>query len=297
MHHPSPDSPPRVGALIRFSNSAATLPAVLEALARQTCPPARILGIDNHSSDGSARLIRNAGGDTVPWHRPYSHPATLNFGIERLPTELVLVLSSHTVLEDPQAIGKMAAAMADPRAACVSAKWDDDPFYSDRIDWAELSRKGLKLGSIYSNSMGMLRRQRWLASKFDESLPTAEDYAWAVAQLRAGHLCRRIRLAFQHRRPATDRSADFARVAFQIARRHRLRVAWLGPHGAIREAARAFLGGDLARSLRHLRLFGCWCGHLARSARSLPTRRRVAACGAIGASQNPTPTNRTACPP
>lgn len=58
-------------------------------------------------------------------------------------------------LEDDDAIERMVGALDDPRGACVSAKWDDDPFHSDAVTWDELKAKGLKFGSIYSNSMGM----------------------------------------------------------------------------------------------------------------------------------------------
>lgn len=230
-----------LGVVIRFKNSAATLPAVLAALRQQTVAPDFILGVDTQSSDGSADLLRRAGARLISWTQPYSHPRVLNFALEHCPADLVLVLSSHTTLQSPDALEKLLHAMADPRTACASGKWDDDPFYSLAIDWQELQRKGLKLGSIYSNSMGILRRSLWQAVRFDESLPTMEDYAWAVEQVRRGHLCRRVDLGFTYARTGQDRDFIFALLAFKIAAGHSLRVAWLGRTATVRLLASLLL--------------------------------------------------------
>ncbi len=244
---------PSLGVLIRFSNSADTLPAVLEALKQQTLQPDSILGVDSGSMDGSSSLIEAAGGRVVCWSDRYEHSKVLNFGVRQLPTDLVLVLSSHTVLESPGTLASMVEAMSDPCTACVSGRWDDDPCYSDAIDWNELRAKGLKFGSIYSNSMGMFRRSLWEQMPFDEAAPTAEDYAWAVAQVRRGHLCKRLRFPFSYRRNGHTRDGEFAHVTFRLARKHGLKVAWLGPVASIQLCARGLVGSKDITSLSDLR--------------------------------------------
>ncbi len=217
-----------LGILIRFANSAATLPDVLSAVRSQSLQPDVILGIDSGSSDHSKQLIRSAGGQVIEWTNRYEHSKVLNFGLKHLQTDLVLVLSSHTVLKDPETLSRMVEAMHDPRAACVSLKWDADPFYSDNIDCHELRSKGLKFGSIYSNSMGMIRRSLWEEQPFDESLETAEDYAWAIHQLHLGNVCRRLALPFRYRRSGDNRDYEFALIVFRLARKNGLKVTWLG---------------------------------------------------------------------
>ena len=221
-------SRPTIGVLIRFKNSAATLPRVLQRLQAQSIQPLFILGVDSGSTDDSAAMITQAGGRVVAWTQPYHHARVLNFGLKHLHTDLVLVLSSHTTLDDDDAVARMLSAIEDPRVACVSAKWDDDPYYSDAISWDELLAKGLKFGSIYSNSMGMIRRKNWETAPFDESLITAEDYDWAIGQLQWGHICKRLRLNFGYQRSGHDRTFEFAQLVFQFSRRYRLRVTWLG---------------------------------------------------------------------
>lgn len=232
---------PSLGILIRFSDSATTLPSVLAALKQQSLQPDVLLGINSGGTDPSSDLIRAAGGTVVDWTQPYAHAAVLNFGIGLLATDLVLILSSHTVLEAPDTLARMVGALQDPAVACASLKWDDDPFYSDAVRWAELQEKGLRFGSIYSNSMGLIRRALWETAPFDETLPTAEDSAWAIGQLKNGHLCCRLPCPFGYRRGGVSRDADFAQVTFTCARRHGLKVVWLGPVGSVKLLAQARL--------------------------------------------------------
>jgi len=261
-----PQARPTLGVVIRFKNSAATLPGVIEALRRQTLRPDLILGVNNQSADASPEMLQAAGARILEWRDRYNHSRVLNFAIGQCPADLVLVLSSHTVLDSPDALERLVGAMADPRTACASCKWDDDRFYSDAIDWAELQAKGLKFGSIYSNSMGLLRRSLWQAVPFDESLPTMEDGAWAVEQLKRGHLCRRLKLDFRYQRGTTDRTFVFAALTFQLAARYGLAVTWLGPVASAKAfirclAARPFRGGDpaaKAEALVHRERLRAW---------------------------------------
>jgi hypothetical protein len=183
--------------------------------------------------------MHNAGAKVIEWSRPYEHSKVLNFGIRHLTTDLVLVLSSHTVLESPDAIRQLVAAFDDPLVACASARWDDDPYYSNAVTWDELLAKGLRFGSIYSNSMGMIRRSLWEELPFDERQLSSEDYAWAIAQIRRGGVCCRLDFPFSYQRNGNRRDREFAEVTFRLARRHGLSVAWLGLAGSIRWLVRS----------------------------------------------------------
>jgi Glycosyl transferase family 2 len=217
-----------LAVLIRFKNSAATLPGVLAALRAQTTQPTELIGVDSGSTDGSDALIREAGGSTEKWAQPYHHSRCLNFGMSRCNADAVLILSSHTVLHDATTLATMLAALAQPGTACVSGKWTPSDDWSDAITWDELQRTGLRFCSIYSNSFGMIRRELWQQRAFDETIVTMEDYAWALDQVRAGHTCRRVAFPFSYQRSAHNRDFTFAAVTFHLARRHSLRVGWLG---------------------------------------------------------------------
>ena len=229
---------PTVGVVIRFRNSATTLPAVLSSLKTQTRQPDMIIGVDNGSTDNSAELVRAAGGRVLDWNERYTHPRVLNHGITHCPTTYVMALSSHTTLDAPDVIERLVNELdQDPQACAVSAPWDGDSFYSRRVTWEELKEKGLKFGGIYSNSMGMIRRSCWERRSFDPRQVECEDYAWAVEMLDLGHVVLRVPFPFSYHRHGGNRIGIFASVAFDLARRHGLRVAWLGPWGSLRGLA------------------------------------------------------------
>lgn len=240
MPHRNDILPARVslGVLIRFKNSAATLPTVLAALRSQTKQPDLIVGVDSGSTDGSPGMLAAEGAQIIRWQEGYHHSRVLNFGLARCPAERVLVLSSHTVLESTDALARLEQALADPRVACASSPWDDDPYYSEAVGWEELRSKGLKLGSIYSNSFGLLRRSLWEEVPFDECLPTMEDYAWAIEQVRLGYICRRVPFAFSYQRQANARDFIFTACAFRLAARYGLKVRWLGRKASAKEYLR-----------------------------------------------------------
>ncbi|MEI7953750.1 MAG: glycosyltransferase [Verrucomicrobiota bacterium] len=224
-----------LGVVIRFKNSARTLPAVLDALRAQTLQPDFILGVDSGSSDGSPALLQAAGATIVQWIAPYQHSKVLNFALARCPAERVLVLSSHTVLLSTDALARLSAALDDPLTACASARWTPDDYYTNAITWPELQAKGLKFSTIYSNSFGLLRRSLWEELPFRETWPTGEDYVWAVEQVRRGQTCRFVEFEFSYQRQAHPRDFLFACCAFRLASQYGLRPYWLGVRGSLWE--------------------------------------------------------------
>lgn len=229
---------PTVGVLIRYARASSTLPRVMAALQAQTLQPDQILGVDSSGCVACGELIRSAGGEVLRWQEKYEPSRVLNHGLRHLPTDLVLVLSSHTVLEDPRTLEHMVAAMADSRVACVSGKpggpHDLENDYSDAITWQEIQEKGLKFGSFYSNNLGLLRRSCWAECPFDETLPTAEDYAWALEQVNAGHVCRRLNFPFTLARHSAAREKLFSQMTFQLAAWHHVKPAWPGVWRSVR---------------------------------------------------------------
>ena len=103
----------------------------------------------------------------------------------------------------------------------------------------------------------MPRRRHWQAIPFDESFSTAEDYAWAVAQLQQGHVCRRLQFRFDYQRSGSDRRADFARVTFALAKKHQLKATWLGVRLTLLQIATS-LRKSPAETRNHLRILSAW---------------------------------------
>ena len=71
---------PRVSAIIPTKGGAATLPALLAALAREaTRVPLEIVAIDSGSRDGTVELLRGAGATVLDLGgRPFGHASARN---------------------------------------------------------------------------------------------------------------------------------------------------------------------------------------------------------------------------
>ncbi len=232
---------PTLGVVIRFKDSAGTLPAVLAALAAQSRPPDLIVGVDTGCRDDSAAVLRAAGAQVVTWDQPYSHPRSLNHGIAACATDLVLALSSHTVPDGATVLADMAGALVDPGVVAVSHRPSACAIYPERIAWADVVRLGLTWDSFYSNSSGMFRRADWQTTPFCPEVPIAEDYDWILGRLRAGGVALSWDFPRRYLRgmPRDDRAYEMAKALTGIARRHglRLRRGWGEELGASLRAA------------------------------------------------------------
>ncbi len=226
------DSPkrPSVAVVMRFKNHCATMRPTLAALTAQTHPPDQIIGVDTGSSDGSRELLLSHGARIVDWTQPYHVARTINAGVAACTTDLVLVLSAHSVLDDRETIARYVAAFADPACAGVSLR---PPGYTrdlpDAITWSTVQERGLTYCSIYSNSHGMVRKSLWDEMPFDECFGCAgEDYCWALEQLRRGHHVVMLPIAYSYLKRDRRLHADFLYAVLTIGSRFRLPMGWLG---------------------------------------------------------------------
>lgn len=247
-----------ITALIRYKNSAKTLPEVLSALKKQSLQPDRIIGVDTGSSDESGRLLEQAGAKIIKWNEPYHHSKVLNFGVSHCETPLVLCLSSHTVLLQNDGLARLAEPMQNELICASSVKWDKDPFYTDEIDWQELQKKGMKFGSIYSNSAGIFRKALWKDYPFDETINGMEDYDWALQQIRSGFRVARVEAPISYQRNAHNRDMRETARTCHLSHRYGLKVCWLGVVGAIKGLLRN-LPGRLAGNKEKTDMFNT-CG-------------------------------------
>lgn len=231
-----------ITALIRYKDSAKTLPDVLTGLKKQRQPVDCILAVDTGSRDGSTRILEDAGAQIVRWEEPYHHSKVLNFGLSRCATPYVLLLSSHTVMNEDSTVKRLYQSLDDPDVAACSICWDDDTYYSNAIDQAEITEKGVKFGSIYTNSLGLIRRARWVDYPFEESINGVEDYEWALHQIQAGHSVTRIKADISYQRSAHNRVFRATARVFYIANRHGLAVKWFGRKATTVELLRHLVG-------------------------------------------------------
>ncbi len=120
-----------VSAIVVNWNGQRYLPACLDALLAQVPPPAQVIVVDNHSTDGSRELVAarypsvrvvDTGANRGPCH-------ARNVGAELAHDELVLFVDNDVVLHAGALQQLLACMAADANAAMVQARslCGDDP--------------------------------------------------------------------------------------------------------------------------------------------------------------------------
>lgn len=90
---------PRVAAVIPNRNRAGLLERTLASVAAQTAPPARVVVVDNGSSDDSVAVARRAGAQVLEWPDNRGFAAAVNAGSRMCDEEWVLILNNDAELE------------------------------------------------------------------------------------------------------------------------------------------------------------------------------------------------------
>lgn len=122
---------PAAGVVIVNWNSGPLLARCLDALGRQTAPPARILVVDNASSDGSERAAEGrAGVELLRMAENLGFAEANNIGVERLADCDWVALLNPDAFAEPRWLAVLTAeAGKDPEVASFASRQllADDP--------------------------------------------------------------------------------------------------------------------------------------------------------------------------
>lgn len=163
--------------LIRTYNSAGTLPSTLRSLQTQTVLPTQLVVVDSGSTDETLALLPP---DTVVWRYEgpvYNYSSALNQGIRLVTEPEVLIISSHTVLRNPNSMEyglEMLATWPQVGAAY---------FVDDTAD--VLSHQIIDVGSFDGknglwNTCAIVRTHLADQRPFRPEVFAAEDQEWAT---------------------------------------------------------------------------------------------------------------------
>lgn len=113
-----------VGVLIVNWNSGALLARCLDALARQTVPPARILVVDNASTDGSQRVaVGRVGVELLSMTSNLGFAEANNLGVEHLDDCDWIALLNPDAFAEPHWLAALTAhAGQDPQVASFASR-------------------------------------------------------------------------------------------------------------------------------------------------------------------------------
>ena len=236
-------SAPHVSIVVPTRNGASTLPALLDAIARQRVGvPFEVVAVDSSSTDGTAGLLQHRVDRVIPIAADaFDHGLTRNLGIEQARGELIVLMvqdavpASDTWLAeltqpfgaDGAVAGTFARQLPQPGASAISRhyleRWAASSTVARTVgltgpdEFAVLDPMARLARCTFDNVCSCIRRSVWVRHPF-RSTPIAEDIEWARDVLLAGH-----RLAFvpgaavfhSHDRPARY---ELART-YQVHRR------------------------------------------------------------------------------
>ncbi len=164
-------------ALIRTHDSSPRVEATVAALRAQTSPPTRIVAVDSKSAP-EQRAALDALVDRVVDYpdEPFNYSKAINLGIDECRTPWVLIVSSHIVLQDPDAIARASRETTSIGAAGFYLHRGTRPEWKlERIDARNFDgRNGL------SNACAFLPTRAVAERPFREDVFSAEDQEWAA---------------------------------------------------------------------------------------------------------------------
>jgi rhamnosyltransferase len=240
-------SRPLASVVIPTCNGAATLPALVDALARQRVDfPFEVVAVDSGSTDGSAELLRGRVDRLILIPAgTFDHGATRNLAIEQSQGDLIVLMVQDAVPASDTWLAALTAPLrADAGLAGAFARQIPRPDASaitrralERWAGASATPRTMAVASAaefealtpaarlerctFDNVCSCIRRSVWLTHPFRPT-PIAEDVEWARDVLLAGH-----RLAYTPDAAVIhshDRSAqyEFARTYVLHRRLHEL---------------------------------------------------------------------------
>lgn len=198
----------RLVLLVPTCNPGAAWRDFLQALARQTLAPDRVVILDSESSDGSTAWSQAAGHQVWPIRqRDFNHGGTRQLGIERFAQDMdvAVFMTQDAVLASPDALARLLQGFEAPEVAAVwgrqlpgpeatpiaaHARLFNYPAVSRTVRLQDRAQWGLKT-CFLSNSFAAYRVPALLATGgFAADLILGEDMHLAARLVQAGHAIR-----------------------------------------------------------------------------------------------------------
>ncbi len=178
--------------IIRTKNEQAGLGPTLEAVYAQAVQPLEIIVIDSGSTDATLEVarrfpVRLLTIDPSQW----GYSRTLNQAAGVACGDILVCLSAHCVAVDDRWLANLVRHFDDPRVAAV---WGPSVRPGRPVpppDEAMVQEPGTygfhnRMWGL-SNGNSAIRRDLWQQFPFDETLPAAEDKAWAREAMARGY--------------------------------------------------------------------------------------------------------------
>lgn len=162
-------------ALIRTFNCESTLPATLRSLTGQSQSPTEYVIVDSGSTDQTLKLLPRACQVHHFVGERFNYSEALNQGVKHISTEYVLIISSHTALENRSAIEYALGILnSDRRIGAAYFCSNAGPLKHELIDERNFNGFNGLWNTCSIIRVPLLRKRGFRADVF-----TAEDQEWA----------------------------------------------------------------------------------------------------------------------
>lgn len=174
--------------LIRTYNSAKTIQKCLDGVFSQTSQPKEVLIIDSGSSDQTMECVSPY---PIRWidlsqREEFSYSTSLNIGFGQLKSDFVLVVSSHTIMEDNNLVEKMIEAIG--RHSNVIAGYAvPDCKHTNPVNCIRIDSNSFDGWNGLWNTCALIRKTYWDRRPFSKYVWAAEDQHWAREWFQSNH--------------------------------------------------------------------------------------------------------------
>lgn len=176
----------RYTALIRTYHSMPMLADVIDALKKQSLPPAQILIVDSSKEQTQRDQITGLGYPVIryPEHEDFNFSKAINIGVDAIETETVLIISSHVLLNQSDMIER-AFKISDLKESSYMG-FCLIPWAESEVKWkpTRVDKTNFSLNLCASNSCTLLKTQLIKERPFREDVFSAEDQEWAAFYVR-----------------------------------------------------------------------------------------------------------------
>lgn len=243
-------APDAIDVVIPAYNAARYLEQAARSVLAQTLPPARLIIVDDGSTDGTAALMRRLAGQDARVrcvHLPANRglPAARNAGIAASDAPLIAFLDADD-LWHPEKLAQQAAllAAAPARVGFVYCAHDCIDANGEPAPWAPVARPALR-GNLFkallyrcyliagSASAALIKRVYLdAAGPFDESLTHAEDLdLWLrLSRLCDADFCPEVLVSLRAHNQSLTRRPDPARGERNVVQYARIFDRWYPEH-------------------------------------------------------------------
>ena len=182
-------TPEEIDVVVRCKNEMPRTRACLEALLVQRTPRARVLFVDDGSTDGSRELAESHGLRILDVGRRgnprgYVPGVVLNHAMAATSSPLVAFVNADAVPLHDDALERLCEPLLADTTVCAT--------YGRQVATPSASRQtrrdyertfghapiGLRVGRFFSMAASAIRRDTWEILPFDEQLRYSEDVDW-----------------------------------------------------------------------------------------------------------------------